>query len=149
MSSNTNKPSSSTSFSELIILKTFDDVTFSVERSVIMKSITIKSLLDDGCGDVVIEYLTKRVKLTDEDSETKTYEENFAEGFNYQKMFDLISVANYLEIKELIDLISQKIADRTKDMQQEEIRKIFNIKNDFTEEEEAAIRKEYAWAFEI
>ena len=40
------------------------------------------------------------------------------------------------------------IVDRIKGKTPEEIRTILNIKNDFTPEEEAALRAEHAWAFE-
>uniref|UniRef100_A0A453R7M5 SKP1 component dimerisation domain-containing protein n=1 Tax=Aegilops tauschii subsp. strangulata TaxID=200361 RepID=A0A453R7M5_AEGTS len=63
-------------------------------------------------------------------------------------LFDLILAANYLNIKGLLDLTCQTVADMIKDNTPEEIRKIFNIKNDFTPEEEAEVRKENQWAFE-
>ncbi|KAF7840997.1 SKP1-like protein 1A [Senna tora] len=40
------------------------------------------------------------------------------------------------------------VADMIKGKMPEEIRKTFNIKNDFTPEEEAEIRRENQWAFE-
>ncbi|WJX45229.1 hypothetical protein P8452_32124 [Trifolium repens] len=40
------------------------------------------------------------------------------------------------------------VADNIKDKTPEEIRKIFNIKNDFTPEEEEEVRRENSWAFE-
>ncbi|KAL7252874.1 hypothetical protein ACSBR1_007433 [Camellia fascicularis] len=36
-----------------------------------------------------------------------------------------------------------------KDLMLEEVRKIFNIENDFTSKEEAAVRNEHEWAFEV
>jgi S-phase kinase-associated protein 1 len=44
--------------------------------------------------------------------------------------------ANYLHIKGLLDLTFQVGADMIKGMTPEEIRKTFNIKNDFTQEED-------------
>ncbi|XP_044321065.1 SKP1-like protein 1 isoform X1 [Triticum aestivum] len=63
-------------------------------------------------------------------------------------LLDLILAANYLNIKGLLDLTCQTVADMIKGKTPEEIRKTFNIKNDFTPEEEAEIRRENQWAFE-
>lgn len=59
-----------------------------------------------------------------------------------------IQAANYLNIKGLLDLACQTVADMIKGKTPEEIRKTFNIKNDFTPEEEEEIRRENQWAFE-
>ena len=66
--------------------------------------------------------------------------------FSYVKM--LIQAANYLNIKSLLDLTCQTVADMIKGKTPEEIRKTFNIKNDFTPEEEEEVRRENQWAFE-
>ena len=59
-----------------------------------------------------------------------------------------LQAANYLNIKELLDLTCQTVADMIKNKTPEEIRRIFNIVNDFTPEEEEEVRKENQWAFE-
>jgi len=46
------------------------------------------------------------------------------------------------------DLGCRTVASMIKGKQPEEIRKLFNIKNDFTAEEEAQIRRENEWAEE-
>ncbi|KAG6775671.1 hypothetical protein POTOM_019160 [Populus tomentosa] len=58
------------------------------------------------------------------------------------------NAANYLNIKGLLDLTCQTVADMIKGKTPEEIRKTFNIKNDFTPEEEEEVRRENQWAFE-
>ncbi|PHT73020.1 E3 ubiquitin ligase complex SCF subunit sconC [Capsicum annuum] len=55
---------------------------------------------------------------------------------------------NDLNIKSLLDLTRQTVADMIKGKTPEEISKTFNIKNDFTPEEEEEVRRENAWAFE-
>uniref|UniRef100_A0A7N0UJ14 SKP1 component dimerisation domain-containing protein n=1 Tax=Kalanchoe fedtschenkoi TaxID=63787 RepID=A0A7N0UJ14_KALFE len=59
-----------------------------------------------------------------------------------------LQAANYLNIKGLLDLTCRTVADMIKGKTPEEIRKTFNIKNDFTPEEEEEVRRENQWAFE-
>ena len=60
----------------------------------------------------------------------------------------IFQAANFLNIKDLLDLTCQTVADMIKGKTPEEIRKTFNIKNDFTPEEEEEVRRENQWAFE-
>ena len=54
--------------------------------------------------------------------------------------------ANYLDIKPLLDVGCKTVANMIKGKSPEEIRKTFNITNDFTPEEEEHIRRENEWA---
>lgn len=63
-------------------------------------------------------------------------------------LFELILAANYLDIKPLLDLTCKTIANMIKGKTPEEIRKTFNIKNDFTPEDEEQVRKENEWCEE-
>ena len=63
--------------------------------------------------------------------------------------FFLSQAANYLDIKSLLDLTCKTVADYIKQCKTpQEIRRRFNIKNDFTPEEEEEVRKENAWCEE-
>ncbi|XP_059296828.1 SKP1-like protein 1A [Lycium ferocissimum] len=101
----------------------------------------------------VIEYCKRHVeapkgednKVSDED--LKSFDADFVK-VDQSTLFDLILAANYLNIKSLLDLTCQTVADMIKGKTPEEIRKTFNIKNDFTPEEEEEVRRENAWAFE-
>ena len=68
--------------------------------------------------------------------------------FMFVRIWFPLQAANYLNIKELLDLTCQTVADMIKNKTPEEIRRIFNIVNDFTPEEEEEVRKENQWAFE-
>ncbi|KAK9677537.1 hypothetical protein RND81_11G150100 [Saponaria officinalis] len=81
------------------------------------------------------------------DDELKTWDAEFV-NVDQNTLFDLILAANYLNIKSLLDLTCQTVADMIKGKTPEEIRKTFNIKNDFTPEEEEEVRRENQWAFE-
>ncbi|KAH9607404.1 hypothetical protein KSS87_017528 [Heliosperma pusillum] len=81
------------------------------------------------------------------DEDLKNWDAEFVK-VDQSTLFDLILAANYLNIKSLLDLTCQTVADMIKGKTPEEIRKTFNIKNDFTPEEEEEVRRENQWAFE-
>nr|XP_043638989.1 SKP1-like protein 1B [Erigeron canadensis] len=149
-----------------IVLKSSDGETFEVDEAVAELSQTIKHMIDDQCADTaiplpnvtskilskVIEYCKKHVEhKADEDKpaddDLKTFDADFVK-VEQGTLFDLILAANYLNIKELLDLTCQTVADMIKGKTPDEIRKTFNIKNDYTPEEEEEVRRENAWAFE-
>ena len=63
-------------------------------------------------------------------------------------LFELILATDYLDIKGLLDVTCKTVANMIKGKTPEEIQKTFNIKNDFTEEEEAHVHKENQWCEE-
>ena len=50
-----------------------------------------------------------------------------------------------MDIKDLLDLTCAKVASLIKGKTPEEIREMFGIENDFTPEEEQAIKEENKW----
>lgn len=63
---------------------------------------------------------------------------------------NFLQAANYLDIKGLLDVTCKTVANMIKGKTPEEIRKTFNIKNDFTEEEEAQVLDlglQFSWVF--
>jgi S-phase kinase-associated protein 1 len=69
---------------------------------------------------------------------------NFVE-VEQSELFELILAANYMDIKPLLNLTCATVAALIKGKTPEEIRRIFNIVNDFTPEEEAQVREENKW----
>ncbi|XP_062093348.1 SKP1-like protein 1A [Humulus lupulus] len=153
--------SSSSSSSKKIILTSSDGESFEVEEVVAQQSKTIKHMIEDGCADtsiplpnvtsknlaMVIEYCRKHVDEGVAAKDLKSWDAEFV-NVDQATLFDLIMSANYLNIKDLLDLTCQTVADMIKGKTPEQIRNTFNIKNDFTPEEEEQIRKENQWAFE-
>ncbi|KAF7019604.1 hypothetical protein CFC21_032764 [Triticum aestivum] len=156
---------------KMITLKSSDGEEFQVEEAVAMESQTIRHMIEDDCADngiplpnvdskilsKIIEYCKKHVQANASSStstaaaapteDLKSFDADFVK-VDQATLFDLILAANYLNIKGLLDLTCQTVADMIKGKTPEEIRKTFDIKNDFTPEEEAEIRRENQWAFE-
>ncbi|XP_050229320.1 SKP1-like protein 1A [Mercurialis annua] len=152
-----------------ITLKSSDGEPFEVDEVVALESQTIKHMIEDDCAGSgiplpnvnskilakVIEYCKKHVETpksegsnnTSADDDVKAWDADFVK-VDQATLFDLILAANYLNIKGLLDLTCQTVADMIKGKTPEEIRKTFNIKNDFTPEEEEEVRRENQWAFE-
>ena len=149
-----------------IILKSSDGEAFEVDEIVALESQTIRHMIEDDCADSgiplpnvtskilakIIEYCKKHVEATSSDEkisedDLKAWDADFVK-VDQATLFDLILAANYLNIKDLLDLTCQTVADMIKGKTPEEIRKTFNIKNDFTPEEEEEVRRENQWAFE-
>ncbi|CUS23523.1 LAQU0S10e02388g1_1 [Lachancea quebecensis] len=63
-----------------------------------------------------------------------------------EMLYEIMQAANYLNIKPLLDAGCKVVAEMIRGRTPEEIRRTFNIVNDFTPEEEAAIRRENEWA---
>ncbi|KAA8534429.1 hypothetical protein F0562_031946 [Nyssa sinensis] len=139
-----------------------DGEEFVVDEFVAIQSITIKNIVEDNCASntipvpnidgktlaMLIEYCKKHADETITAEDLKQFDSEFVER-DQAILFDLLLAANYLNIQSLLDELCKKVADMIKGKSPEEIRKTFNIKNDFTPEEEEEIRKENAWAFEL
>ncbi|KAJ7536812.1 hypothetical protein O6H91_12G082600 [Diphasiastrum complanatum] len=154
--------------SSKVELRSSDGHMFEVDEAVAFESQTVKNMIEDTGKDSavplpnvtskilakVIEYCKYHVDLHksgDEqaipEEDVKAWDADFVK-VDQATLFDLILAANYLNIKSLLDLTCQTVADMIKGKTPEEIRKTFNIKNDFTPEEEEEVRRENQWAFE-
>jgi len=156
-----------------IKLQSSDHVEITVDRQVAERSILIKNLLED-IGDQTVDeavpipnvneqVLNKVIEWCthhkgdppsstedDADSRKKTtdideWDQKFMQ-VDQEMLFEIILAANYLDIKALLDVGCKTVANMIKGKSPEEIRKTFNIQNDFTPEEEDQIRRENEWA---
>lgn len=141
-----------------IVLQTRDGGLFEVEAAAALQSQTIKHMVEDSCADTVplpnvtskilakvIDYCKHHVEAGDQD-QLKKFDADFVR-VDQETLFELILAADYLQIKSLLDLASQTVADMIKGKTPGEIRKMFNIRDCFTPEEEEFVR-ENKWAFE-
>jgi S-phase kinase-associated protein 1 len=156
----------------MVTLLTSDNAEIAVEREVVERSILIKNLLEDLGGDnneaipipnvnepvmkKVIEWCEHHRKdppaSQDDDSDSRKkstdideWDQKFMQ-VDQEMLFEIILAANYLDIKALLDVGCKTVANMIKGKSPDEIRKTFNIQNDFTPEEEDQIRRENEWA---
>jgi S-phase kinase-associated protein 1 len=127
-----------------ILTKVVEFCNHYIEKSSSIHSNDIKStiLLDDNK-----EKINSSKNNDDNTFELSPWEVNYCE-VDQATLFELILAANYLDIKPLLNITCQSVANMIKGKTPEEIRKTFNIKNDFTPEEEEKVRKENEWCEE-
>lgn len=144
----------------MIRLKSKQEEIFEVDRESAFLSITVKNMIEDTDletpvslpmvdSDIlmrVIEYCN--FHKDEQPDDIKTEWNNKFINVSDEVIFNLILAANYMDIKSLLDLTCKKVADEIKGKTPEEIRLRFNIKNDFTPEEEEEVKRENAWCEE-
>ncbi|KAF5729521.1 SKP1-like protein 1B-like [Tripterygium wilfordii] len=149
------------SSSKKITLVSSDGEVFEVEEAVVMEAAAIKRMIEDDCADgkiplpnvksktlsKILEYCMKHAEDKDAAGNLKSFDSDFMK-VDTNTLYDLLMAANYLEIKKLLGLCCQTVTDMIKGKTPEQIRETFNIKNDFSAEEEDEIRNQNKWAFE-
>ncbi|KAL0403503.1 UNVERIFIED_CONTAM: SKP1-like protein 11 [Sesamum radiatum] len=145
-----------------LILMSSDGQEFSIMSDAARFSETINNMVEDGCATSaiplpvvdgktlakVVAYLNKLLPVAKNTAEKRKMNEEFLSGEEMSALFQIILAANYLNIKDLLSAVAQRIADMMKNKSVKWVRKTFGIENDFTEEEEKAIQDEYPWAYE-
>ncbi|GAB0131931.1 E3 ubiquitin ligase complex SCF subunit scon-3 [Epichloe bromicola] len=164
-----------TSTAQKVWLASNDSAIIEVDRVVVERSMLIKNMLDDIGDDMinqsnpipipnVNEAVLRKViewcehhrndppQAQDDESDGRrrtTDIEEWDQKFmqvDQEMLFEIILASNYLDIKPLLDVGCKTVANMIKGKSPEEIRKTFNITNDFTPEEEEQIRRENEWA---
>ena len=153
----------------IIKLQSSDGEIFAVDVDVAKKSCTIRTMLVDlnldepSEDDVVplpnvtskilrkvIDWSTYHKDDPEVDEESDEYQRtNEIKGwdvdfFNMEQatLLELVMAANYLDVKGLLDTACKAVANLFIGKTPEEIRKTFNVKNDFTPAEEEQAKKE-------
>lgn len=156
-----------------ITLKSSDGETFTVDIEVVKVSGTIKTMLED-CGldegdeQAIVPIpninaaILRRVldwakhhkddPIPDEGKGDEMQQNEAISAWDKEflnvdqgTLFELILAANYLDTKGLLDIGCKAVANMIKGKSAEEIRKTFNIMNDFTAGEQEQVRKENEW----
>lgn len=157
-----------------VILTSNDNASIEVDRAVAERSMLLKNMIDDlgeeaiGSSPIPIPNVNEAVlrkviewcehhrndplPTADEENDNRkktTDIEEWDQKFmqvDQEMLFEIILASNYLDIKPLLDVGCKTVANMIKGKSPEEIRKTFNITNDFTPEEEEQIRRENEWA---
>ena len=80
--------------------------------------------------------------------EIGSWDKEFFESLHLDNKFEVLKASNYLNIKGLMDIGCMTISNIIKENTIEDVRKMFNIVNDFTPEELGKVREENKWATE-
>jgi S-phase kinase-associated protein 1 len=156
-----------------IELVTKNGEVLKVSQQVAKMSVLIKNMIEEAQKDEqipipeveinvmkkIVDFCTEYLKnpypeiekpIQDSDM-NKLFPEFYAKYCDVDKqlLFALALASNYLDIGPLLDLVFAKLATMIKGKSTEEIRTIFEIENDFTPEEEAALKEEYKWIEEL
>lgn len=97
------------------------------------------------------EHHKDSIFLDDDDEDAKKsapvdeWDKNFL-LVDQELLYEIMLAANYLNIRPLLDSGCKIVAEMIRGKSPEELRRTFNIVNDFMPEEEAAIRRENEWA---
>ncbi|KAF2404696.1 E3 ubiquitin ligase complex SCF subunit sconC, variant [Trichodelitschia bisporula] len=161
------------SATQKLTLTSSDGIDIEVERKVVERSVLIRNLLEDLAETATLEpipipnvnepvlkkvlewcehHKDDPVSMGDDDSDSRKKQTDIDEwdqkymSVDQEMLFEIILAANYLDIKALLDVGCKTVANMIKGKSPEEIRKTFNIQNDFTPEEEEQIRRENEWA---
>lgn len=144
---------------DVVTLLSSDNHSFQVQPDAVRLSVTLQNALEDAAaGDTipvpnvagavlakVLEFM--RFHAAPQPPDADAFMAGFLDVDN-DTLFDIILAANYLDIKVLLDAACAAVAGKIKGKTPDEIRHTFGIDNDFTPEEEDAVRRENQWAFE-
>ncbi|CAK8530868.1 unnamed protein product [Lathyrus sativus] len=138
----------------LITLRTADDVVFEVERALVKNMKTLQDIVDadDAKLNVIplpnvsgnhMTMIIEYYRLSD----AGKVKEFSVEKLDNEELKDFLLAVHYLNIDSLFEFLTQAVANRIENRSVRYVREYFGIENDFTPEEEAAIREKNAWSF--
>lgn len=131
----------------------YDNTSPSEEDAIPLQSInstTLKFVLDYCQHHVDDKPKAWEIRYPDtlDSSEPWGWDGDFVNQFSTKdtipQLFDIISAANYLDNKKLLNLCCKKVAYIIKDKNTDEIRDMFGLENDFGDEWEN-VKNESAW----
>eukprot|EP01033_Poteriospumella_lacustris_P019257 gene19257-13920_t len=147
--------------SKTVHLVSQEGESFDVPVAVANMSVLVKTMIDEDHDDEEAQeiplpnhYIAEPMHEIEKPLKSANIKEVVQEWYatfvavDQDVLFELILAANYMDIKPLLDLTCATVASWIKGKNAEEIRKHFNIVDDFTPEEEAQVREENKWVEE-
>jgi len=156
-----------------LCLTSKDGDMFNVSVVIMNINQLVREMTEESEGDLVIplpnvsskelkkviefcEYFhTNPMKNIDKPLKSTNFEECvtkwYSDFMNMPKedVFNMVMAANYLDNKPLLELSCAKVATLIKGRTPEEIRNVFEIENDFSQEEEVRIREDNKWCNDV
>ena len=138
---------------------TSDDCTVDIPKEIAMQFETLKHMIEDigdTADDIPLPNIRKDIflRLTDFvrrqlEGQSVSLEDDWVREFmkvDVSTIFELMIGVNYLNNKQLLDLLAKYVAKSyIEGKTVEQMRATFGVVNDFTAEEEAQIKKENEW----
>ncbi|KAJ2777520.1 hypothetical protein GGI15_004476 [Coemansia interrupta] len=155
-----------------LVVRTSTGTEYTVEEKVAQQMVGLKDLvtsttedgkttnkLDEKVKDAAfakaLEFCTHHkddpspIERPEEEDSPRTldmtpWDEKFI-NMDTQLLVDVVNLANLLKIDRMVTVACMRIADMVRDKSAEQIREMFGVAEDFTEEEREQIRKENEW----
>ena len=156
--------------SETITVQTKEGKEIPIKKTAAMLSNLLKKKIEEGkvddpislaevdekIIDKIYEYLDhfngqapkdieKPLQTNDMKNATDEWSANFVDKIPLDDLINLTTAASYMEISTLIDLCCAKLACMCQDKSEEDIFKVFNINETFTEDEKNKLREDNRW----
>lgn len=117
-----------------------------------VNSIYLRKILDycEHHSFATPEPLCKPIKFEEiEKNVNDPWDSSFIKQFSEEQLLELILVANYLDMKSLLELCNVVIATMFKNKSVEYFKQRYNIQQDLTPQVEEQLKKEYPWALQV
>lgn len=128
-----------------------DDDEDEIEREIPLPNVTdsVLKLVIEYCTHHTMEEAMTQIETPLKSSKIEDLVQQWYADFvklEQSTLFELVTAANFMDIKPLLDLTCLAVSVAIKGKSASELRSIFNISNEFTPEEEAQVREESQWA---
>jgi S-phase kinase-associated protein 1 len=158
---------------KIIKLKSEDGKIFHMLESHVRMCGTLKNILDDIDEDIqedetgeivvpissnilkmIIDFCSKYeyIPIKDIEQEELELRINPLEGWKkdfvsvpIEQLFEMIKAANFIDLKQMLNICCKSIADKIKGKTPKEMKQIFGIEGDFTQEEKERVLRENPW----